>query len=235
VAFVFSETAAFLRQAWWLALAAALPNLTLYALWYFPMPWDGAANIWIAGAVLALANVALTYWVVRFIALNHDVSKALEVNGDSVRTFLPYAVVAFALIWLSVSLASIASGPIGIVLRLLPELLYFFAPWALTAPSGSAVVGPIGSLKLVAPHLGWAIGLLVLLLLLYALFAILLGVLLPARAALMLLNGSSLVGAIVRAMLDIIWDVAFISATCALALRTGIRVSGAERLRTVFE
>jgi hypothetical protein len=238
LAFGFSETGAFLRQAWWLAMVAALPNLTFYVTGHVPVPWNEAANIWIVSAVMALANVALTYWIIRFIALKHDVSAALEVNPDSTRTFLPYAVAAFSLLCLSVPLASIVGGWKGIALRLSPDLLYFCAPWAMTAPSGSVVIGPIRSLKLVAPHLIWAVGVLVLMLLLYALFGVvvgLLGGLLLPTPAMLVLMGSSAVSAVARAILEIIWDVSFVAATYSLALRTGVRVSGVERLHAVFE
>jgi hypothetical protein len=239
LAFVFGETVAFLRQAWWLAMAAILPNLALYVLRHVAVPWNETANLWIVSATMAIANVALTYWVIRFIALKRDVSAALEVNRASARTFLPYAVAAFCWIGLSVPLASITGGWNGFALRLSPELLYFFAPWPMTSPSGSTVIGPIRSLKLIAPHLAWAIGILALLLLVYVLFAAAIGLLaallLPATAILFFMNGSSLAGACARAILEVMWDVAFIAATYALALRTGIRVSGTERLRAIFE
>jgi hypothetical protein len=202
------------------------------------MPWEMAANLWIINAFTALAYVALGYWVIRFIALGRNVSAALEVNLDSARTYLPYGTVVFLFVWLSAPLA-VLSGSLttAILLRFSPLVLYFLAPWGMTAPSGSTVIGPVKSLKLVMPHVGWAIGVLVLLLLSLVLFGagigLIAGLLLPAPV---LMSGSvSLPAALVRGVAEAVGDVSLIVATYALALRTGVRVSGPADLRAIFE
>ena len=240
LAFIFGETFAFFRRAWWLAGVAALPALVAYALPRVPVPGNGSANSWIISGLAALAYVALSYWVMRFIALRHNVSSALEVNLDSARTFLPYGAFAFALLWLTAALASSIGGLPARMLQFVPLLvLYLLAPWGMTAPSGSTVVGPMRSLKLLVPHLGWAIGVYVLLLfavvLLFVGVGLLGGLLLPAPVAISIFAPESLAVAIIRAVADAIGDVSLIAATYALTLRTGVRVSGAADLRAVFE
>lgn len=236
--FVLNETVAFFRRAWWLAIVTALPDLTYLAMSRFPMPWGASANIWIVSALMALTIVALTYWVVRFIALEHNVSAAIEVNRHSARTFVPYALTALVWIWLSMSLASTTGGPAGLVLRLAPELLIFVAPWAMTAPSGSTVIGPIRSVKLVAPHLGLAIGLLFVVMLINALLAyaiILLGWSWASRAPSSFMSNLSVMSTIAQAVVEVIFNVTFVAATYALALRTGVKVNEAAGLSAVFE
>ncbi|MXO61159.1 hypothetical protein GRI89_16570 [Altererythrobacter salegens] len=232
------ETGAFFRRAWWLAITSALPGLASYAMWRLPMPWDNSAGVRIVNAMTAFAVVALTYWVVRFIALEHDLRAALGVDRNSVRTFLPYAVTAFSIIWLSLTVSTMIGNMAGTTLRLLPEFLFFLAPWAMTAPSRSNVIGPVRSVKLVAPHLGWAIGLLFAVLLLNTILVFGVGFLggrLTAGTALTFLGGFSLASTIGRAAIEVAFNVIFPVATYALALRTGVRVNEAAGLSAVFE
>jgi len=239
LAFVFRESWAFLRNGWWVAIIPSLPipAYRLTAEW-LPTNWDDAA-FWGSRALAASLPAALAYCVVRFVALQHDFAAALSVNRASVRTFLPYLAV-MTLINFGVSVAPIYSADIGTFLASLVVgllVLPLLSPWTITAPSGSTVIGPVQSTKLVLPHLLWA-----------AVF--MLAVLIPigvlqtfSNFSLYLLSGAPLseqtqpnvLPIAIDALFNAYGELIFIIAQFVIALRAGVRVSQERTLTSVFE
>lgn len=231
LAFVYDETWAFIRRAWWLALVPLLP-LTLGSLTLFdasqPLRWDPA--LWGALFLSAILKAALPYWVMRFIALNHDVAAAVTVNRDSARTFAPYLATMTALnlvLLIGTTFGDDEAFTVGFGLGSL-FVLPLLSPWSVTAPSGAAVIGPAQSIRLVLPHLFWAITFMVVVLIPATLLE-LVSVALAERSALPLLV--SLVQSAFNAILDVLFTVALF----AIALKAGLRIGADRSVAAVFD
>ncbi|KRA80541.1 hypothetical protein [Altererythrobacter sp. Root672] len=159
LAFVFSESWAFWRKGWWLALIPTLP-MTVYDFFASQIP-DASADLayWSQIVAEAMLTVAVGYPVIRFIALNRDMTEALTISRASARTFAPYLI---SMTLIEVALAAWSdhdvSGKATLAQAIVAVLLVILtAPWSVTAPSGSTVVGPTRSATLTAPSLFWAI------------------------------------------------------------------------------
>jgi len=239
LAFVFRESWAFFRKGWWIAIIPSLPVpvYRLVAAW-LPTQWDDTF-FWASLGLAASLQAALTYCVVRFVALRHDFAAAMSVNRASMLTFAPY-LAAIASLNLVLSVAQMYSvglwaslALLAVVLLLLPLL----SPWTVTAPSGSTVIGPIQSISLVLPYSLWAA--------IFVLVALLPVMVLQiiSNFSLYLLSGAQLSEQTQPNVLPIAVDtlfsayngLIFIIALFVVAHRAGVRVSEDRTLTSVFE
>ena len=161
LAFVFAESWAFIRRAWWLALLPVLP-LFILALAFDYMPTGSAGALLLpVSALAAFLKTAAVYWIMRFLVLGHDLRAALTVDRNAARTFAPYLLAMTAYNLTPELLAAYISHEDSVSLTystfLLILLSPLFAPWSVTAPSGSATIGPLRSIQLMLPHSIWVI------------------------------------------------------------------------------
>lgn len=233
VAFAYRESWAFVRRGWWLALVPPLPFLA-YVLSVNTMPQiqTEPAWWWLANGLGAVLQAALAYPVIRFIALRHDFAAAIAVNPDSARTFAPYLA---AMSVLNITLMSISNhtGPwtwVGMMaLGLVVSVL--LSAWSVTAPSGATVMGPIRSIRLVGPHLPWA--------LIFQILALLPVVLLQGAGLVLVLRLSPALviqgWPVADALLTAYANLLELVALFVIAHRAGVRVSEDRRLAAVFD
>lgn len=237
--FVFDESWAFIRRAWWLAIVPTFPWLA-YELFADLLPstyLDPA--YWSAAVLSAIVYTAATYWVMRFIALEHDLAAALTIDRNSARTFAPYFAVVTAVgivleawaYFYSSDWVLIAQGVIWLI------LVSLVAPWTVTAPSGSTVIGPLRSAVLVTPSLPWAIALLIILLIPISLvsWAALEAVFALAELS---VRGTSLnekISAVAQALIEAYSNVVLLVALFVIAHRAGVRVNPTRQLAAVFD
>ena len=237
LAFVYDETWAFIRRAWWLALIPSLPlaGFLVLADLGSPKVWE-RASFWCAVGLAAVLQAVLPYCLMRFIVLRHDLAAAVSVNRASARTYGPYLAAMVAL-----DLFARGGTALGQPLAAIAIIAWLFlypslSLWSVTAPSGSTVIGPIRSVRMVLPHLLWA-------------FAFLICVLVPlgllqtvSNLALDRLLGSPGENSsypVVVAVSDILFhaasDLLAIAAQFVVAHKAGMRVSEDRSLAAVFD
>jgi len=239
LSFVFNESLAFFRKGWWLALLAVLP-VPAYSLVAARVPrGEDARILWASVVLAAMMQAALPYCIVRFVALRHDFRSAISINRKSMRTFAPYLAVMvpldlaliaapmyFAGVWTSVG------EFVGVVL-----FLPLLSPWSVTAPSGSTVIGPIQSTRLVLPHLWWAALLIIAVFLPIAILQVVansfLYVLSGAQSSAQ--SGLNVLPVSVGVFFNACSNLAFAVALFVIAYKAGVRVSEDKTLASVFE
>ena len=158
---MFRESWAFFRAGWWLALLPPLPT-AVYSIAADRLPPDWVdVGEWVSLGLGAALQAALPYCVLRFIALEHDLAAAVSVNRASVRTFAPYFGATLALTLASLVLTTFSADLLVLAALALfnATVLLLLSAWAVTAPSGSTLLGPLRSAGLVLPHVVWALGL----------------------------------------------------------------------------
>jgi hypothetical protein len=240
LAFAFSEIWALLEKGWWLALLPPLP-LLVYSTSAEAVPQDWHEVIlWSTLVGMAALQAATPYWVMRFMALNHDFAAALSVDRDSARTFAPYFATAASL-----NLAFLAGAtflaedePTSAVLAATALIVFLLlSPWSLTAPSGSTVIGPFRSARLVMPHLLWAVAFAALVLIPFALVEFV------ASGALLALPHTQIAGQSpsalasygLTAIFSALTDLALVVSMFIVAHRAGVRISAGSNLTAVFD
>ena len=159
LAFVFGESGAFLRKAWWLAILAGLPlSLSDMVRWGDPAPELGP--YFAAHLLTALLDTYLLLVVIRSVAGKQPLVSAMRVDADTVRQFAPFAIVT--IIWVAavyyVYLIDESVRTYWLVTAASAVVSALLAPWAMASGLGMANYGPRRSIRAAAPHLGWALG-----------------------------------------------------------------------------
>lgn len=235
--FVFRESWAFFRVGWWIVLLpAGLAGVGALVLERFPDRIDAA--IWIGAALYAIWLAALPYWVLRFIALEHDLTAAISINRASARTFAPFFYATLALALVSPIVGEVTGDPLAwaaVVLFNLVVILLLSA-WALTAPSGSRIIGPVQSARLVLPHLLWALALAMIVIVPVALLQFIVDAFLfDIGTRLAAAPFYDLAGLIAGLAVGAVLDMALIVILFVVAYRAGVRIGGDGTLSNVFE
>lgn len=230
--FVYEESWAFILRGWWLvillSLASAAPALAEAII---PQGWDGA-TLWSALGLAAVLRAALAYVVMRFIALGHDFAAAVSVNGASARTFAPYLVAMSLFNVLTTGAGYYADTGTSLAIAILVLfVLPLLSPWSVTAPSGSTVIGPIRSIRLVLPHIFWAAA--------FTFVAVIPLLLVQTAAdALLFLSYGALENyapPIADALVWTVGDLITLAALFVVARRAGVRIGADRTLASVFD
>jgi hypothetical protein len=237
--FIFNESWAFVRKAWWLALIPSIvPFLSYSAASPFLSASHQEAALWSRLVLRATLQTIELYWVLRFLALDHDLAAALAINRSSFRTFLPYFVTISAL-----NLAILATNSLNVSLAWLTLAIFalfafpLLSAWSVTAPSGTTVIGPVRSARLVLPHILWAVALLFVAAVPIPLLQLAADAAINAMPEMPLgkLSSRVLAAAFLQAMVAAYSDLVVAVALFVIAHKAGVRISDESRLAATFE
>jgi hypothetical protein len=149
----------FILQAWWVVLLLAVPALSASYVDDWTI-WDSLPIIaawFLFCTVLQLGGI---YILLRFLALNGDMKRALAANAASIRTFIP-----FALVWTLCLLTGSAVSELFAEYpaarwaydALLGLVIIWLSPWAVSSPGGQQTVALTASFDAAFPHTIWAL------------------------------------------------------------------------------
>jgi hypothetical protein len=239
LAFIFNESWAFVRKAWWLALLPSIvPFLSYSAASPFLSESHQEAALWSMLVLRAMLQTMGLYWVLRFLALAHDLAAALAINRSSFRTFLPYFVTISALNFAMLATSRLNAGAAWLTLVVFALFAYpLLSPWSVTAPSGTTVIGPVRSARLVLPHIFWALALLFVAAVPIPLLQLGADAAINAVPEMPLgkLSSRVLAGAFLQAVVAAYSDLVVAVALFVIAHKAGVRISDESRLAATFE
>jgi hypothetical protein len=160
LAFVFDESGAFLRKAWWLAILAGLPfALSEMVRWGDVAP--GIQPYLIADLSSVLLDTYLFLVVVRFVAGRQPFGSATAVDAATLRRFGPYALFSIVVgaAQYYVYLVDESARAYWLITAVAVALGALLAPWAVASALGMVRHGPRRSIRMAAPHFLWSVAL----------------------------------------------------------------------------
>ena len=150
----------FFSRAWWLVILLGFPEFLTLVVPVVPKAlgwpvWQLHGLQYAVSLAAALLELAVFYTFMRFLAFAGDLRSALNLNRGSARTFGSFtlAYLAFSALATAMRFELDANAwwlPIEVILALL------FAPWAVSAPGGGKVVGPLAAVRAGISNLIWS-------------------------------------------------------------------------------